>query len=64
MFTPLQREIDKKYALRFIAVLALAAVCCAGLVRSVIWIVDELAMSGRLEHAARRWVRVRRLTQT
>jgi len=42
VFTPLQRGIDKKYALRFIAVPALAAACCAGLVGSVIWIVDEL----------------------
>jgi hypothetical protein len=38
----LQREVDKKYALRFIAVLALAAACCAGLVGLVIWLVDEL----------------------
>jgi hypothetical protein len=39
---PLQRAVDKKYALRFIAVLALAAACCAGLVVLVIWLVDEL----------------------
>jgi hypothetical protein len=34
-------RIDKKYALRFIAVLALAA-CCTGLVGSVIWIIGGL----------------------
>jgi hypothetical protein len=42
---PLQREVDtqnKRYALRFIAVLALAAACCAGLVGSIIWIVIDL----------------------
>ncbi len=39
---PLQLEVDKKYALRFIAVLALAAACCAGLVGSVIWIIGGL----------------------
>jgi hypothetical protein len=38
----LQREVDKKYALRFIGLLALAAACCAGLVGSVIWIVGGL----------------------
>jgi len=33
---PLQREVDKKYALRFIVALALEP-CCAGLVGSAIW---------------------------
>ena len=42
---PLQREVDtqnKRYALRFIAVLTLAAACCAGLVGSIIWIISDL----------------------
>jgi hypothetical protein len=39
---PLQREVDKKYALRFIAVLGLAAAGCAGLVGTVIWIVGGI----------------------
>jgi hypothetical protein len=32
----------EKYAVRFIAVLTLAAACCASLVGSVIWIISEL----------------------
>jgi hypothetical protein len=33
---------NKRYALRFIAVLTLAAACCAGLVGSIIWIISDL----------------------
>ena len=40
--SPLQREVDKKYALQFIAVLGLAAACCAGLVGTVIWILGGI----------------------
>jgi hypothetical protein len=42
---PLQLEVNtqnKKYALRFIAVLILAAACCAGLIGSVIWAISDL----------------------
>ena len=42
MLDGLQREVDKKYALQFIAVLGLAAACCAGLVGTVIWIVGGI----------------------
>jgi hypothetical protein len=38
----LQREVDKKYALRFVVVLALGAICCAGFVGSLIWIVGRI----------------------
>jgi hypothetical protein len=40
----LQREVDArslKYALRFVAVLVIAAACCAGLVSSIIWLTGE-----------------------
>ena len=40
----LQREVaarSRNYALRFIAVLVMAAACCAGLVSSIIWLTDQ-----------------------
>jgi hypothetical protein len=41
----LQRKIhaqSRKYALRFIAALVMAAACCVSLVNSIIWLTDRL----------------------